>query len=81
MKRFKKILYVLDKNKPPHDDTLERVASLARLNDATLSIVSVEENSLIEELGKTLGERFQELVSASEKQTGEAIDLLLGAKQ
>ena len=81
MKRFENILYVLNAHELPHDDTLERVASLARLNDATVSVVSVEEHSLLEELGMTLGERFEELVSASEKQTRETIDQLLAAKQ
>ena len=81
MKRFKNILYVLDANKPSHDDTLERVATLARLNDATVNIVSVEENSLVEELGKTLGGRFHELVLDSEKQTRETVNQLLAAKQ
>jgi nucleotide-binding universal stress UspA family protein len=77
VKRFKKILYVFDAQSDVHQDTVQKVVSLARLNDARVSIVRVEERSLVEELGATLSGRFEELAAIAEKQAQTDLEQLI----
>ena len=77
MKRFKNILYVFDAQTAVHQDTVQKVVTLARLNDARVSIVRVEERSLVEELGATLSGRFEELAAIAEKQAQTDLEQLI----
>ena len=77
MKRFKNILYVFEAQSAVHQDTVQKVVTLARLNDARVSIVRVEERSLVEELGATLSGRFQELAALADKQAQTDLEQLI----
>ncbi len=77
MKRFKNILFVADAQSAAHQDTVHKVVTLARLNEARVSLVRVEERSLVEELGVSLSGRFQELAAAAEKQAQADLERLM----
>jgi universal stress protein E len=77
VKRFKNILYVFGAQSTVHQDTVQKVVTLARLNDARVGIVRVEERSLVDELGATLSGRFQDLAAIAEKQAQTDLEQLI----
>ena len=65
MKRFKNILYLLDKDSLTDHVTSEKVASLVRLNDAHLTTIIRSERGLFESIGISLNpqqKRIHELM-------------------
>ena len=50
MKRFKNILYILDRTTLSHVNSAEKVGKLARQNEAKVSTLIVDETTLLDEL-------------------------------
>ena len=74
MKRFKNILYILDEGSSGRNSSADKVAKLARLNEARVTVIIAEEMNIFDELsGKFLG-RFEKLRQAARDHHRERID-------
>jgi universal stress protein E len=78
VKRFKNILYVLDGTMPNHLNSAERVARLARQNEASVSAFIVDETTLLDELSQKISGRYTEIKQAILQQNTINIDRFLG---
>lgn len=61
MKRFKNILYILDKVSLNHQSSADKVVELARLNEARVTVIIAEEVKLFDELSSKLTGRYEKL--------------------
>ncbi|MBT8360026.1 MAG: universal stress protein [Desulfobacterales bacterium] len=74
MKRFKNILYILNNNSIGQQDSAEKVSTLARLNDARVSVVIVEDSSLFQDIGMILSGHLQEIRGITRQQHQKDLD-------
>jgi len=74
MKQLKNILLVLEHNSLSDGVSADRIASLARLNDATVTAVVVDELKLHESLSMKLGSRKGDLLNALSEQHAEELN-------
>jgi nucleotide-binding universal stress UspA family protein len=77
VKRFKNILYILDGTMPKHLNSAERVAKLARQNEASVSAFIVDETTLLDELSLKISGRYNEIKQAILQQNTINIDRFL----
>lgn len=73
MKRFKKILFVLDQNGLTDEKSAERVAMLARLNNARVTALIVDEMNLQDSLGMKFSARRDDILKAINEQHTEEL--------
>jgi nucleotide-binding universal stress UspA family protein len=64
MKRFKNILYIADEVSLSRQGSAGKVAELARLNEARVTVIIAEELNFLDELSKKLTGRYEELRQA-----------------
>lgn len=77
MKRFKNILYILNNDSIDQQDSAEKVSTLARLNDARVSVVIVEDSSLFHDIGMILSGHMQEIKGITRQQHQKNLDRFL----
>ena len=68
MKRFKNILYILDSNTLEQHGSADKVATLARLNDAGVSVIIADETTLFDDLSLKISARYAEIKDAIMRQ-------------
>jgi len=78
MKRFKNILYILDDVSLSRFGTAEKVAQLARLNDARVTVLIAEELSFLDEMSQRITGRYEKLRQAVFDHHRERLDEFLG---
>ena len=77
MKRFKNILYILDGKTLSHVNSAERVAKLARQNEASVSAFIVDETTLLDDLSLKISGRYNDIKQVILQQNTENIDRFL----
>ena len=65
MKRFKKILYILDEVSLNRQGSADKVAELARLNDARVTVLIAEQTKFFDDLSNKITGRYEELRQAA----------------
>jgi nucleotide-binding universal stress UspA family protein len=78
MKRFKNILYVLDEVSLSRQGSADKVAELARLNDARVTVLIAEEIKFFDDLSRRITGRYEELQQAVLAHHQERLDGFLG---
>lgn len=71
MKRFKNILYILDEETLTHHSSADKVATLARLNDARVCVLIADETTLFDDLSLKISGRYAEIKQAILRQNTE----------
>jgi len=61
MKRFKKILYVVDDVSLSHRGNADKVAELARLNDARVTVMIAEDTTFLDDFSRRITGRHEEI--------------------
>ena len=74
MKRFKKILYILDEVSLNRQGSADKVAELARLNDARVTVLIAEETKFFDDLSSKITGRYEELRQAALAHHRERLD-------
>lgn len=74
MKRFKKILYILDEVSLDRQGSADKVAELARLNDARVTVLIAEEIKFFDDLSNKITGRYEELRQAALAHHRERLD-------
>ena len=77
MKRFKNILYLLDEVSLTRQGSAGKVAELARLNEAQVTVMIAEESNFFDDLGRRITGRYEELRRAVETHHRERLDQFL----
>ena len=77
MKRFMNILYILDTEPAQETQVITAVQNLARQNDASVRIVRVLEDTIIDSVGKQFSNRIQTLVDMERKHAGQELEQVL----
>lgn len=77
MKRFKNILYILDKTNCIQESSAEKVANLARINQASVKVVIAGDTTIFDSLSLTISSRFAELQKNVQQQNGELLEQFL----
>lgn len=78
MKRFKNILYILDGTAITQEASVEKIATLARLNQACVSVIINDETTTFDDLSLKLSGRYAEIKKGIEQQNSENLKLFLG---
>lgn len=81
MKRFKNILYILDEESLGSSGGADKVANLARINEARVTAMIAEETTLLDDLGLKISGRYEEIKEAINKQNREHLDQFLEAER
>lgn len=81
MKRFKNILYILDGTTLGQESSADKVATLARLNDARISTVIADETTLFDDLSLKVSGRYTEIRQAIVRQNTESLERFLNHKR
>jgi len=81
MKRFKNILYILNNNAIDQQDSAEKVTALARLNDARVTVVMVEDSSFIQDVGMILSGHLKEIRGITHQQHQKDLERFLAHNQ
>jgi nucleotide-binding universal stress UspA family protein len=81
MKRFKNILYLLDEESLKRPAGADRVAGLARINDARVRVMVADETTLLDELGLKISGRYEAVREEIQKQNSEKLDQFLAAER
>ena len=63
MKRFKNILYIVESETSMEGSIVEKVISLARINNAAVTVVRIIENGPFEQFSRTFFQKGQQLAS------------------
>ncbi|BHH85997.1 universal stress protein [Desulforhopalus sp. 52FAK] len=71
MKRFKNILYISDGTSIHLGGSAEKVASLARLNDARITVIISDETTIFDDLSLKISGRYAEMKKAIQEQNVE----------
>ena len=79
MKRFRNILYILDADDGQEQQVMTAVQSLARTNDASIRLVRVVEDTLLDSVGKQFSSRLEGLVKMERQHAAQEIDKVLTA--
>lgn len=74
MKRFKNILYVLDRKTLAQHSSADKVATLARLNGARISVLIADETTLFDDLSLKISGRYAEIKQAILRQNTEDLE-------
>lgn len=74
MKRFKKFLYILDDVSLSRQGSADKVAELARLNDAQITVIIAEQANFFGDLSSRITGRYDELRQAVLAQHRERLD-------
>ena len=61
MKRFKNILYIIDEVSLTRQGSADKVAELARLNEASVTVMFAEETNFLDDLSSRISGRYEEL--------------------
>ena len=61
MKRFKNILYILDGTAITQEGRAEKIATLARLNAARVSVIMTDETTILNDLSLKISGRYAEM--------------------
>jgi universal stress protein E len=77
VKRFKNILYILDETTLGQESSADKVATLARLNDARISTMIADETTLIDDLSLKISGRYTEIKQAIVRQNTENLERFL----
>ena len=77
MKRFKNFLYILDEVSLTRQGSAGKVAELARLNEAQVTVMIAEESNFFDDLGRRITGRYEELRQAVETHHRERLDQFL----
>lgn len=78
MKRFKNILYILDGKAIAQNGSAEKIASLARLNEARISVVIIDDSTAFNDLSLKISGRYAEVKKAIQQQNSENLHQFLG---
>ena len=79
MKRFRNIIYILDADVGQEHQVMTAVQNLARANDATVRLVKVVEDTLLDSVGKQFSSRLEGLVKLERQHAAQEIDKVLAA--
>lgn len=79
MKRFKNILYVLDEDSINRQDGALKVAELARLNNAKVTVIFAQESNFLDDLSSTMAEKLKELHHLIVTDRTERLDMFFNA--
>lgn len=79
MKRFKNILYVLDEDSIDRQDGALKVAELARLNNAKVTVIFAQESNFLDDLSWTMAEKLKELHHLIVTDRSERLDMFFNA--
>lgn len=71
MKRFKNILYILDGTAITQRGSGDKIATLARLNDARISVIITDETTVFNDLSLKISGRYAEMQKAIQQQNAE----------
>lgn len=74
MKRFKSILYILDGKTLAQQGSADKVATLARLNDGSVTAIIADETSLIDDLSLKISGKYAEIKQAILRQNNEDLE-------
>ena len=74
MKRFMNILYILDKKTLAQQGSADRVATLARLNEARVSTLLADETTLFDDLSLKISGRYAEIKQVILRQNREDLE-------
>lgn len=74
MKRFKNILYILDEVSLSHQGSADKVAELARLNEAQVTVIIAGEIKFFDDLSRRITGRYEELQQAVLAHNRERVD-------
>ena len=74
MKRFKNILYILDEKSYKSEGSADKVASLARLNEAVVTVMIAGESSMLSEFSLKISGRYEEIKNEIDRQNRERLD-------
>ena len=81
MKRFKNILYILDGTTLGQESSADKVANLARLNDARISTMITDERTLFDDFSLKISGRYAEIKQAIVRQNTECLKRFLSHKR
>ena len=71
MKRFKNILYILDGTAITQEGRAEKIATLARLNAARVSVIMTDETTILNDLSLKISGRYAEMKKAIQQHLSE----------
>lgn len=77
MKRFKNILYIIDDQSIGQQLIAEKVATIARINDARVTTMIASKSSFVDQIALRLSGRLDEIMSAMVEQQQEKLDNFL----
>lgn len=77
MKRFKNILYILDGAAITQEGSAEKIATLARLNAARVSVIITDETAIFNDLSLKIRGRYAEMKKAIQQQNAEKLHQFL----
>lgn len=77
MKRFKNILYIIDDESTEQQIIAEKVAKIARINDARVTAMIASESSFVDQITLRLSGRQDEIMAAMAEQQQEKLDKFL----
>lgn len=81
MKRFKNILYILDEVSLDRHEGADKVANLARINDARVTVMIADEANLLDDLSLKLTGRYKEVKEAILEQNRTHLENFLQAER
>ncbi len=81
MKRFKNILYILDHVSLERHEGADKVASLARINEARVTVMIADETTLLDEFGLKLTGRYKEVREVIAEQNRAGLEDFLRAER
>jgi len=81
VKRFKNILYILDGTTLSQESSAEKVATLARINNARVSTMIADETTLFDDLSLKISGRYAEIRQVILQQNTESLERFLGHKR
>ncbi|TKB07141.1 universal stress protein [Desulforhopalus sp. IMCC35007] len=77
MKRFNKLLYIIDRTTIRQRSTAEKVATLARLNDADLTVMLADETSIFDEFSLKISGRYKAIQQEIQEQKAKELESFL----
>lgn len=81
MKRFKNILYILDDKSLRRNGSAEKVANLARLNEASVTTLIADESTLFDDLSLKISGRYDQIKKAIHLQNSEDLGRFINDKR
>ena len=77
MKRFKNILYIVDVGALNQESSAKKVATLARLNEASVSVIINDETTIFDNFSLKLSGRYAEIKKGIQHQNAEKLSMFL----